>query len=90
MVFQNGALFDSLSVGENVALLRCVNAMIWMRNRFTRLLMALLDMVGVKPMRDLLPSDLSTGMKRSVAIARTGQRNRSAFFMTSPPPWWTR
>jgi phospholipid/cholesterol/gamma-HCH transport system ATP-binding protein len=30
----------------------------------------LLDMVGVKPMRDLLPSDLSTGMKRSVAIAR--------------------
>jgi len=30
----------------------------------------LLEMVGVKPMRDLLPSDLSTGMKRSVAIAR--------------------
>jgi phospholipid/cholesterol/gamma-HCH transport system ATP-binding protein len=27
-------------------------------------------MVGVKPMADLLPSDLSTGMKRSVAIAR--------------------
>src|SRR5437899_2602648 len=26
--------------------------------------------VGVKEMRDLLPSDLSTGMKRSVAIAR--------------------
>ncbi|PYX29968.1 MAG: organic solvent resistance ABC transporter ATP-binding protein [Acidobacteria bacterium] len=30
----------------------------------------LLEMVGVKEMRDLLPSDLSTGMKRSVAIAR--------------------
>jgi phospholipid/cholesterol/gamma-HCH transport system ATP-binding protein len=30
----------------------------------------LLQMVGVKEMRDLLPSDLSTGMKRSVAIAR--------------------
>ena len=30
----------------------------------------LLDMVGVKEMRDQLPSDLSTGMKRSVAIAR--------------------
>ena len=27
-------------------------------------------MVGVKEMRELLPSDLSTGMKRSVAIAR--------------------
>src|ERR1700751_1186334 len=30
----------------------------------------LLEMVGVGHMRDLLPSDLSTGMKRSVAIAR--------------------
>jgi phospholipid/cholesterol/gamma-HCH transport system ATP-binding protein len=30
----------------------------------------LLRMVGVEEMRDLLPSDLSTGMKRSVAIAR--------------------
>src|SRR5271169_5278329 len=30
----------------------------------------LLHMVGVQEMRDLLPSDLSTGMKRSVAIAR--------------------
>ena len=30
----------------------------------------LLHMVGVQAMRDLLPSDLSTGMKRSVAIAR--------------------
>ena len=30
----------------------------------------LLDMVGVREFRDLLPSDLSTGMKRSVAIAR--------------------
>ena len=30
----------------------------------------LLEMVGVKEMRDMLPSELSTGMKRSVAIAR--------------------
>jgi phospholipid/cholesterol/gamma-HCH transport system ATP-binding protein len=30
----------------------------------------LLEMVGVAGMEDLLPSDLSTGMKRSVAIAR--------------------
>ena len=69
MVFQNGALFDSLSVAENVAfplrergdldeehILQIVNGMI--------------EMVGVKDMGDLLPSDLSTGMKRSVAIAR--------------------
>ena len=30
----------------------------------------LLEMVGVAGMDDLLPSDLSTGMKRSIAIAR--------------------
>src|SRR5689334_2778784 len=69
MVFQNGALFDSLSVGENVAFpLRerrdLDEAQIY------QVVDGLLDMVGVKAMRDVLPSDLSTGMKRSVAIAR--------------------
>src|SRR6266478_6141783 len=69
MVFQNGALFDSLTVGENVAFP--------LRERrdldevqIYQVVDGLLDMVGVKPMRELLPSDLSTGMKRSVAIAR--------------------
>jgi ABC-type transporter Mla maintaining outer membrane lipid asymmetry ATPase subunit MlaF len=70
MVFQNGALFDSLTVGENVAFpLRerrdLDEAQIY------QIVDGLLDMVGVKAMRDLLPSDLSTGMKRSVAIARS-------------------
>jgi len=69
MVFQNGALFDSLTVGENVAFpLRerrdLDEAQIY------QVVDGLLEMVGVKAMRELLPSDLSTGMKRSVAIAR--------------------
>ena len=69
MVFQNGALFDSLTVGENVAFpLRerrdLDEAQIY------QVVDGLLEMVGVREMRDLLPSDLSTGMKRSVAIAR--------------------
>jgi len=69
MVFQNGALFDSLTVGENVAFP--------LRERrdldevqIYQVVDGLLDMVGVKPMRELIPSDISTGMKRSVAIAR--------------------
>ena len=70
MVFQNGALFDSLTVGENVAFpLRerrdLDEAQIY------QIVDGLLEMVGVKAMRDQLPSDLSTGMKRSVAIARS-------------------
>src|SRR5216684_585232 len=69
MVFQNGALFDSLTVGENVAFPlregRDLN-----EEQIYEIVDGLLRMVGVQEMRDLLPSDLSTGMKRSVAIAR--------------------
>jgi phospholipid/cholesterol/gamma-HCH transport system ATP-binding protein len=69
MVFQNGALFDSLSVGENVAFpLRERHDLD--EEQIYQIVDGLLEMVGVKAMRDLLPSDLSTGMKRSVAIAR--------------------
>src|ERR1700756_5487565 len=69
MVFQNGALFDSLTVGENAAFpLREGRDLT--EEQIFQIVDGLLDMVGVKEMRDLLPSDLSTGMKRSVAIAR--------------------
>jgi phospholipid/cholesterol/gamma-HCH transport system ATP-binding protein len=69
MVFQNGALFDSLTVGENVAFpLREHREMT--EEQILQVVDGLLDMVGVKAMRDQLPPDLSTGMKRSVAIAR--------------------
>jgi len=69
MVFQNGALFDSLTVGENVAFpLREKREL--SEQQIFQVVDGLLEMVGVKEMRDQLPSDLSTGMKRSVAIAR--------------------
>jgi phospholipid/cholesterol/gamma-HCH transport system ATP-binding protein len=69
MVFQNGALFDSMTVGENVAFpLRERGEL--SEDQIYQVVDGLLEMVGVKEMRELLPSDLSTGMKRSVAIAR--------------------
>ncbi|HMF65839.1 MAG TPA: ATP-binding cassette domain-containing protein, partial [Edaphobacter sp.] len=69
MVFQNGALFDSITVGENVAFpLR--ERMDLAEEQMLQVVKGLLEMVGVAGMEDLLPSDLSTGMKRSVAIAR--------------------
>jgi phospholipid/cholesterol/gamma-HCH transport system ATP-binding protein len=69
MVFQNGALFDSLTVGENIAFpLRERRDLT--EDQIFQIVDGLLEMVGVGHMRDLLPSDLSTGMKRSVAIAR--------------------
>src|SRR6185295_7719229 len=69
MVFQNGALFDSLTVGENVAFPLRERPGI-QESQILQIVDGLLQMVGVGEMRDLLPSDLSTGMKRSVAIAR--------------------
>ena len=69
MVFQNGALFDSVTVGENVAFpLRERGELA--EEQILQVVKGLLEMVGVAGMEDLLPSDLSTGMKRSVAIAR--------------------
>jgi phospholipid/cholesterol/gamma-HCH transport system ATP-binding protein len=69
MVFQNGALFDSISVGENVAFpMRERGEMA--EDQILQVVKGLLEMVGVAGMEGLLPSDLSTGMKRSVAIAR--------------------
>jgi phospholipid/cholesterol/gamma-HCH transport system ATP-binding protein len=69
MVFQNGALFDSITVGENVAFpLRERQDLT--EDQIQHLVKGMLEMVGVAGMEDLLPSDLSTGMKRSVAIAR--------------------
>ncbi len=69
MVFQSGALFDSISIGENVAFpLRERGDM--EEDQIFQVVKGLLEMVGVAGKEQLLPSDLSTGMKRSVAIAR--------------------
>ncbi|MGI9102434.1 MAG: ABC transporter ATP-binding protein [Terriglobales bacterium] len=83
MVFQNGALFDSLSVGENVAFpLRERGDL--SEEQIFQVVDGLLEMVGVKAMRDLLPSDLSTGMKRSVAIARALSAQPEAILYDEP------
>jgi phospholipid/cholesterol/gamma-HCH transport system ATP-binding protein len=70
MVFQNGALFDSLNGRRKRRLPLARKKRAFRRPDSTRSSMACSKWSGVKEMRDLLPSDLSTGMKRSVAIAR--------------------
>jgi len=69
MVFQSGALFDSLTVAENAAFpLRERKDL--SEEQIFQIVDGLLEMVGVKEMAEQFPSELSTGMKRSVAIAR--------------------
>jgi phospholipid/cholesterol/gamma-HCH transport system ATP-binding protein len=83
MVFQSGALFDSLSVAENVAFpLRERKEL--EEDQIQKIVAGLLEMVGVTGMTDLLPSDLSTGMKRSVAIARAMASQPQAILYDEP------
>ena len=69
MVFQNGALFDSLSVRENVAFpLRERGGL--EEEQILQIVTRLLTLVGADDVEELLPASLSTGRRRAVAIAR--------------------
>ena len=70
MVFQSGALFDSLTVAENVAFPLTANESRMMEEQIQRRVEDLLEMLEVSQFADRLPADLSTGTKRAVAIAR--------------------
>jgi phospholipid/cholesterol/gamma-HCH transport system ATP-binding protein len=83
MVFQNGALFDSITVGENVAFPLRERGELGEEQIF-QVVKGLLEMVGVAGMDNLLPSDLSTGMKRSVAIARALAAQPEAILYDEP------
>lgn len=69
MVFQSGALFDSLTVAENV-LFSLETREDYDRQNKADVVDGLLKMVDIAEYRDAYPADLSTGYKRSVAIAR--------------------
>jgi len=69
MVFQSGALFDSLTVAENVLFSLELREDYDEKNK-EDVVDGLLRMVGLWEERDTYPGDLSTGYRRSVAIAR--------------------
>jgi phospholipid/cholesterol/gamma-HCH transport system ATP-binding protein len=69
MVFQSGALFDSMTVAENVLFSLELREDYDQRNR-NEIVDGLLKMVDISEARDAYPTDLSTGYKRAVAIAR--------------------
>jgi phospholipid/cholesterol/gamma-HCH transport system ATP-binding protein len=69
MVFQNGALFDSMSVYENVAFpLRERGNLA--EDQISWIVAQLIGLVGAEEVTDQFPASLSTGRKRAVAIAR--------------------
>src|SRR5579863_168480 len=83
MVFQSGALFDSLTVAENVAFP--------MEGRgqsdsdaIDKRVAELLSVLEVSDFAERIPSDLSTGTKRSVAIARALAEDPDAILYDEP------
>lgn len=69
MVFQNAALFDSLTVGENVGFLLYEHSNL-PKDHVQRLVAESLAQVGLTGVESLYPSELSGGMKKRVALAR--------------------
>ncbi len=69
MLFQGGALFDSLTVNENIAF----GLVEWMKIEHSKVderVQECLEMVGLAGVGERMPADLSGGMKKRVALAR--------------------
>jgi phospholipid/cholesterol/gamma-HCH transport system ATP-binding protein len=87
MVFQSGALFDSLTVSENVAYPlreRAERGVHLDEGQIQARVDEMLSLVELEGVRELMPADLSTGMKRAVAIARALAAEPEAILYDEP------
>ncbi len=83
MVFQSGALFDSLTVADNMAF--PLDGQPGLTDEdVDAYVMKIAHMLEVDDVMDKLPSELSTGMKRAVAIGRALAQNPEAILYDEP------
>jgi phospholipid/cholesterol/gamma-HCH transport system ATP-binding protein len=83
MVFQGGALFDSLTVGENVIFGVKDKDQI-SKEALGEIIDNSLEKVGLPGIADLMPAELSGGMKKRVAIARAIAKKPRLLFYDEP------
>jgi phospholipid/cholesterol/gamma-HCH transport system ATP-binding protein len=83
IVFQGGALFDSMTVGENVGY-RLFEEGRLAEAEISNIVLEKLSFVGVEAALDLYPAELSGGMKKRVAIARALAADPDYIFFDEP------
>ncbi len=83
MVFQELALFDSLTVAENVGY-RLSEEMRWPADRVRERVEDVLGFIGLREFIDRMPSELSGGQRRRVAIARAVAPKPSLILFDDP------
>jgi phospholipid/cholesterol/gamma-HCH transport system ATP-binding protein len=83
MLFQGGALFDSLNVEENITFALTMFTEMTPEEKRDRANFCL-SRVNLSNVNHLLPSELSGGMKKRVAIARAISRNPKYLFCDEP------
>ncbi|NVN90029.1 MAG: ATP-binding cassette domain-containing protein [Desulfuromonadales bacterium] len=83
IVFQGGALFDSMTVGENVGY-RLFEEGRLSTAEIERIVVEKLGFVGVEQALNLYPAELSGGMKKRVAIARALAADPEYIFFDEP------
>ncbi len=81
MLFQYGALFDSLTVAQNIAFIDHINGITSYKNK----VLLLMKDVGLDSINyDKFPSEISGGMKKRVALARAIYKNPKVIFLDEP------
>jgi phospholipid/cholesterol/gamma-HCH transport system ATP-binding protein len=83
IVFQGGALFDSMTVGENVGY-RLMEEGELSESEIEEIVREKLGFVGLEKAIDLYPSELSGGMKKRAAIARALAADPEYIFFDEP------
>ncbi len=83
MLFQGAALFDSLTVEENIAYPLRENAN-FPEDEIKEIVAKNLEMVGLPDIQDKMPSDLSGGMKKRVGLARAMAMNPKILLYDEP------
>ena len=83
IVFQTGALYNSMTVGENVALLLIEHTNL-SRNIINIMVKMKLELVGLRDFEDLLPAQISGGMQKRVALARAVALDPEILFYDEP------